>query len=298
MGKPVPRATVKTQRPTATAKKVSGGPAVPKGSAADRGAERSAADDDGKRSACAGDVESSAGATTAEGPSRRDRSQRANVFAPLARLPFLLAVALVAAALGDTVVETIANSGILGAGFADDNHASVVPTLLLGGVLALEVARRRCAEMLRRGAGGVRTDWVIELARRYTPGSLPRDLTIVFALQLFAVFLMENAEQLAFGGKLLGGTAWLGGPIVFSLLAHALIGAGCTFLLARLVRSILATVANILRCALDYILIEIARASGRFASGRREEAPHRRAGATLARQFGDRAPPFRSLVLT
>ena len=49
MGKPVPRATVKTQRPTATAKKVSGGPAVPKGSAADRGAERSAADDDGKK---------------------------------------------------------------------------------------------------------------------------------------------------------------------------------------------------------------------------------------------------------
>ena len=218
------------------------------------------------------------------------------MFGPLTRLPFLFAVALVAAALGDTVVETIANSGLLGGGYADDNHASVVPTLLLGGMLALEVARRRCAEMLHGGAG-VRTDWVIDLARRYTPGSLPRDLTIVFALQLSALFLMESAEQLAFGGKLLGGTAWLGGPVVFSLLAHALIGAGCTFFLGRFVRSLLATVANIVRCALDYILIETARTSGHFASGR-DEAPHHRAGAPLARQFGDRAPPLHSPVLT
>jgi len=49
------------------------------------------------------------------------------VFGPLSRLPFLLAVALVAAALGDAFVETVSNSGLVGAGYADDNHASVLP---------------------------------------------------------------------------------------------------------------------------------------------------------------------------
>jgi hypothetical protein len=207
-------------------------------------------------------------------------------------LPFLLAVALVAAALGDAFVESVSNSGIFGRGYSDDNRASVLPTLLLGGLVALEVLRRRCSEMLDVRVAP-RTDWLVDFARRYARGSPASDLAVVLGLQFAALFAMESAEQLAFGGKLPVGFAWLGGPMVFSLLAHALIGAGCSVLLARFVRAILATVATLVRGALDSILLEAARATAHIRAGRREEAPQRRAQAPHARQSGDRAPPIR-----
>ena len=48
----------------------------------------------------------------------------------ISRLPFLLAVAILAAGLGDPVVELVSNTGIVGGNYADDNHLGVVPTLL------------------------------------------------------------------------------------------------------------------------------------------------------------------------
>jgi len=218
------------------------------------------------------------------------------VFAPPSRLPFLIAVALVAAALGDAVVETVANSGLVGRGYADDNHLSVVPTLVAGGLLALDVARRRCLELLRRGKAE-RPDWLIAFARQSGAASPWRDAALVFTLQLAALFAMESAEQLAVGGKLLGGNAWLGGPILFALLAHALIAIGCTFALAFFGRALLGTIATLVRDVLESILLVLARgADSGVAAGRRRRAPLRRAFAAHARQFGDRAPPHRSFV--
>ena len=214
----------------------------------------------------------------------------------ISRLPFLLAVALVAAALGDAVVESISNSGVFGRGYADDVHAGVVPTLVAGGLIALEFARRRCMEIVRRGDARRRSDWILDLARRYSPGSPGRDLAFVFCLQLLTLFAMETAEQLAFGGKLLGGTAWLGGPIAFSLIAHALICVGCTFALAWFARTTLATVALFVRSALEFIVLAIARATAHLLAGRSERVAHRRMQDPHARQSGDRAPPTGSFV--
>jgi hypothetical protein len=51
-------------------------------------------------------------------------------------------------------------------------------------------------------------------------------LPLIFVLQLVALFGMETLEQIATVGHPLGGTLWLGGPILVSLAAHFL---SCVF---------------------------------------------------------------------
>ncbi len=223
------------------------------------------------------------------------------MFGPLSRLPFLLAVALVAAALGDAFVETVSNSGLVGAGYADDNHASVLPAFLLGVIAALEAARRRCCALLRRGERRAEADQTLALMRRYRDVSPLRDLPLVLTLQFALLFVMESAEQVAFGGKLLGGTAWLGGPIAFSLIAHATLGAGCMLLLRWFVRRVPGAVATFVRDALDYlayVLIAAARSASCIRTARRDERPRHWAQAPHSRRIRDRAPPLRSCAST
>jgi hypothetical protein len=50
-----------------------------------------------------------------------------------------------------------------------------------------------------------------------------RLLPAIFVLQMLSLLAMETIEQLAVYGHPLGGTLWLGGPIVASLLMHAAI---------------------------------------------------------------------------
>jgi hypothetical protein len=140
------------------------------------------------------------------------------------RLPFLAAAALIAAALADPLVETIANTGVLGAGYADNDHSSVLPTLLIGAVLTLLVIAART--------------WAVAFARHICERSVLDDLPYVLLLQFIALFIMESAEQLLAGGRLLGGTAWLGGPVWFSLCTHVLVGFLSTVLIFRGVRTI------------------------------------------------------------
>jgi hypothetical protein len=141
------------------------------------------------------------------------------------RLPYLFAVAFVAAGVGDPVVESVSNTGIFGGNYADNNHLGVVPTLCAGLFLAMEIIALRLFEALRRSTNGSR-DSLLDIARNIGSGTVVRDFPMILALQLLALFALESTEQLVAGGKLLGGTAWLGGPILFSLAAHASIG-GC-----------------------------------------------------------------------
>lgn len=208
-----------------------------------------------------------------------------------ARLPFLLAVALVAAALGNALVETIANSGAVGAGYSDDNHASVLPTLLCGGLAGLELLRRRCLALLRRGDRGRRGDWIVEFARRSAPRVSARDLAAILSVQLVALYLMESAEHLLFGGKLSGGSAWLGGPVAFSLAVHALVGAGCALALAWFGRTMLSGLASLIGYALEALIAELTRDAWCSRARGAVDAPRRRVQAPPARQIGDRAPP-------
>jgi hypothetical protein len=202
-----------------------------------------------------------------------------------------LAVALIAAALADPVVESISNTGVLGGHFADDNHTGVIPTLLGGLLFVLEIAAMRCVNILRRSPKGSR-EWFVDVARGISTGSGVRDLPFAFGLQLAALFLLESSEQLLVGGKLLGGTAWLGGPIVFSLLTHALIGAGCFLTLRRALRALVTAFASLVGIALDFILLVRSLAEPGALARRCDAPPSRRAQAPHVRQIGGRAPPL------
>ncbi len=210
---------------------------------------------------------------------------------PASRLPFLLAVALIAAAIGDPLVETISNAGAFGRGYADNNHASVVPALVAGAGLALLVIAGRCVSLLRHGSALRRGDWLVDGVACLARQSPLRDVPLVLALQFAALFTMESVEQLAFGGRLLGGSAWLGGPVAFSLIAHAALGSGCTLLLAALARSILATFTSFVRDAIESILFSLARDGERAFIRRREGAALPRLQAPYVGQLGGRAPP-------
>jgi hypothetical protein len=211
--------------------------------------------------------------------------------AAASRFPFLIAVALVAAAIADPLVESISNTGVLGGHYADDNHTGVLPTLLAGVLLILEIAAVRCFQDLR-SSGGRSLDPVADVARGFSTRSPAQDLPCVLALQFAILFMLESTEELVFGGKLLGGIAWLGGPICFSLLTHALIGSGCLLLLRRLMRAMSTALVSLVRIAIELILIARDLGERGAVLRRRDVPPHLRAQSPHARQIGGRAPPL------
>ena len=208
----------------------------------------------------------------------------------LSRLPFWLAVALIAAAIGDPLVETIANAGLFGPGYADNVHSSVVPALIAGLSLALLLLGWQCRRFFRYGRDA--NERPIDMARRFLARPSRCDIPHVLALQLVALFFMESSEQLFCEGGLLGGTAWLGGPVWFSLLAHALIGAVCTVLIARGMRAIARRCARLVEIAFDRVLWAFGRESGAVFARRDDESTRCRTQVLHVHQVGERAPPL------
>jgi len=206
------------------------------------------------------------------------------------RLPFLLAVALIAAALGDALVETISNTGVLGSGYADNDHLSVIPTLVAGASLALLLLCRRCIALLRHSAE--RSDLLLAVAKQISSHSPLDDVRFVLVLQFVALFVMENCEQLCLSGKLLGGTVWLGGPVWFGLCMHLLIGSLCTLLVRHAIRAIVRRCAVLIATALEFLLDAcMLQDSSTFAS--RCSLSCLLVHRTLrVHQVGERAPPL------
>jgi hypothetical protein len=205
-------------------------------------------------------------------------------------LPFVLATALIAGALGDPLVETIANTGIFGPGYHDTNHLGVLPALICGLVLTLEIVLLRCLQAVRAGTRSER-DWLIAVAQRFRSRSPLRDVPYVFALQLGVVFAIETVEQLLVGGAPESGLTWLGGPVAFSLAAHALIAIVVTFGLAYLTRETAKTLASLVRIAFACIALPALRDAAAPLHERRDGAPFGYQQSPHARQIGERAPP-------
>ena len=207
------------------------------------------------------------------------------------RLPFRVAVALVAAAIADPFVESISNTGIFGGHFHDDNHLGVIPTMFACALLLLELLILRFIDVWRGSAHRSRT--LADFARGLTPRSFARDLPYVFAFQLAVVFGMENAEQLAVSGHFVGDATWLGGPIAFSLIAHGLIGACCAFVLGTCMRKIVEAFHASVAGAIRFMWLAIPRAVGSAFDIERRNTQCRRARTLHVRQIGGRAPPLR-----
>lgn len=205
-------------------------------------------------------------------------------------LPFVLATALIAGGIGDPLVETIGDTGVFGPDFHDTNHLGVLPALICGLVLILEIALLRCLQTLRRDVRFER-DWLMAIAHRFRSRSPLADVPYVFVLQLAVVFAIETAEQLLAGGKPEGGAAWLGGPVVFSLAAHALIAIVVTAGLAWVTRGIATTLASLVRIAFACIALPAFRDAVAPLHERRDGTPFNHQQSPHARQIGERAPP-------
>jgi hypothetical protein len=189
------------------------------------------------------------------------------------------------------LVETVSNSGLFGSGYHDNNHVSVIPALVAGAIFVLGIIGARCWSVVRGASSLRRGDWLLESATRFAQPSALLDLPIVLAAQVAALFVMEGTEQLVSGGQLLGGTVWLGGPILFSLATHALLGTSCMLLFLALMRSIHGAVASLVRRTIEIILVSLARGSARLVVDRRDDAAASHLQAPPARQIGGRAPP-------
>ncbi len=208
----------------------------------------------------------------------------------LRRVPYLVAIALVAAAVGDPLVESISNTGVFGAAYHDGNQLSVGPTLLVAGALAFALAACRIVATWRGSRDG-EGDWIVDVARRAGSVSPLRDLPVVFGAQLVTVFAMETVEQMVSGGTLQTGLAWLGAPIAFSLAIHALICIVLALTLARVCSGIMATVESLVRAALRFVLT-VAEINGQCRFIAHRFPCHVRAQSPHVRQIGGRAPPL------
>jgi hypothetical protein len=149
------------------------------------------------------------------------------------RFPFCLAVAVIAAAVADPVVEFASNAGWFGPGsFTDRSYLDVFPALVAGaGILALYLIGRAPAVL----AGTALPRRVVTL------------VPAIFALQIVALYVMETAEQLIVGGRTLGTAVWLGGPIVASLTIHAAFCLAATLWIARSARGLTVTTLRVIR---------------------------------------------------
>jgi hypothetical protein len=204
------------------------------------------------------------------------------------RLWFGVAVAFVALALADPLTEWASNAGLFGAGnFTDHSIADVFPAFFVGfAFLALHLVMRT-RHVSRNHQGQT---WLGAWARALDARTLTRLLPGIFALQIGALYLTETFEQLVVLHHALGGTVWLGAPILISLPIHAAFCAVAMFAIARVVRAFAKTALRIAQ----FVAVLAARGpceSGLVLRGLRY-APVPFDFAPLVCRIGERAPPF------
>jgi hypothetical protein len=187
-----------------------------------------------------------------------------------------LGTAVICAAIADPVAEFASNAGWFGPGrFTDRSNLDVVPSLVMGlALLALYLVTK---------AGAMVAD------KSLTRGILRR-LPVIFALQVFTLFVMETLEQLAVYGHPLGPTIWLGAPLPFSLAIHAAICVAVTFAIARSARGLAATTLRVIRL-IRAIAIYGIRSAG-VTIYRRLQVVCLRELLRALRRVGERAPPL------
>jgi hypothetical protein len=201
-----------------------------------------------------------------------------------------LAIAFVAAAIGDALVETISNTGLFGSTFIDHDQQGVVPLLvasvLLG--LLLLVARFRYAAAY---AGTASRDWVREVGAGLSTARPSRRVAPIFAVQLAVVYAMESCEHALGAGAAIHGLSWLGAPVASSLLLHLTVCLLCILIVRRVTRALVPGLLAAICDALDRIVRALGPGAGRggFVNSRERVARH--STLTAALRIRGRAPP-------
>jgi hypothetical protein len=209
--------------------------------------------------------------------------------------PFLaalscLAIALVAAAISDPLVELVSNTGIFGPAFVDHDQQSVATVLVAGIVLGLVFLVARFGF----GAANDQTDsrdWLRGIALRLSKTSSFGHVVPIFAAQIAIVYAMEMCEQLLAPGAAISGLSWLGGPVVFSLPMHLAVCLLCVYVIRHVARALLPGVITAICDVLERIILALARDAvcGHFLNSREQRVCH--AELTAAQRIRGRAPP-------
>ncbi|HTV93492.1 MAG TPA: hypothetical protein VMG98_12325 [Verrucomicrobiae bacterium] len=195
------------------------------------------------------------------------------------RFWFCIAAAVLAAAIADPLVESISNAGWFGPGtFTDHSNLDVLPALFCGGVFVICYLALRVRREFLRASG--------EALRARVAWLLP----FIVTAQLGVLYTMETLEQVVVAGHVMGGTVWLGGPMWFSLCAHALVGVTVAYGLARAASTCARTTLRVIR-RLRALATRALHAPAPLAMRGRGMAWIRANSPVLCR-IGNRAPPF------
>ncbi len=195
------------------------------------------------------------------------------------RFWFCIAVAVIAAAVADPLVEAASNAGWFGPGtFTDHSNLDVLPALALGTALVLLHLAERVRRELMRASGTA--------LGAHVWGLVP----LAFSVQIVVVYGMETLEQIVVAGHPLGGTVWLGGPIWFSLCVHAAICTALTFGLARLACACTRTTVRAIR-QLRALAVRSINGSAPVLLRRRQSLAFAASSPVVCR-IGNRAPPY------
>ncbi|MBV8150950.1 MAG: hypothetical protein JO101_01735 [Candidatus Eremiobacteraeota bacterium] len=197
------------------------------------------------------------------------------------RLGFCVAVAVIAAATADPLVERASNLGWFGPGnFTDRSNWDVVPTLCVGMVFAALYVCSRLRELL--------------LGLSLTPAGTASLLPMIFAIQILTLFVMETTEQYVVYHHFLGGTIWLGGPATISLALHAVACVATTSCAAFTLRAISQAAVRLLRFVRELVT---QLADRRETPALRDASPEpHHYSAIVSRVHGGRAPPLTSVA--
>lgn len=124
---------------------------------------------------------------------------------------------------------------------------------------------------------------------RALDGNVLRLVPLAFGLQIAVLCAMETFEQVVVYGHPLGGSLWLGGPLLVSLAVHAVACVLVAMLAVRGVRSLARAAVAVIRlaCALACRPLQPARP---IALRDLDYAAFARFAPLLAR-LGERAPP-------
>jgi hypothetical protein len=204
---------------------------------------------------------------------------------------YVLAAAITAAAATDPVIEQMSNAGLFGRqSFTDHSNLDVVPALCIGAGLIAAWAAILLRRMLARATYA--PAWLRVSASDLDHASAARLIPTIFLMQLVALWTMETLEQVAVYGHTFGGTLWLGGPVLVSLVFHF---GGCALAslgLRWIVHASAKTLAEVVRSALALISrLRIARPA---IADRRFETPRLRRREPFLTRLKGRAPPILS----
>jgi hypothetical protein len=204
------------------------------------------------------------------------------------RIWFCAAVALIAASIADPLVESASNAHWFGPGnFTDHSTWDVIPALLAGLVfVGLYLLLRIRNSLAERG----RTPGWLRRANDALGQNILRLVPLICVAELIVLYLMETAEQRFVYSRIIGGTLWLGGPIVVSVTVHAASCAIVAFVAAKSLRALADATIRLVLLIHSFVATTLRRARATFID--LTEDVGRICPSGVLGHVGERAPPI------